>query len=142
MTSQDDKIQKVRSARVKIYKMKDFFRLTETGRIDVNRSKELVRQLAVAAAFHVDHNILLDLRETAITEESMWDILEVALEIARYRAAFKGKLANLLPADEKRLATARQLKALMDIKGFQYEIFTSFEEAVEWLSDITVLPQP
>jgi hypothetical protein len=34
------------------------------------------------------------------------------------------------------------IKALMDIKGFQYEIFTSFEEAVEWLSDITVLAQP
>jgi len=27
----------------------------------------------------------------------------------------------------------------MDIKGFQYEIFTNFEEAVEWLSDITVV---
>jgi len=127
---------------MKIYKMKDFFRLTETGEIDVNRSKEIVRQLAVAAAFHVDHNILLDLRETAIKEESMRAVLEVALEIARYRAAFKGKLANLLPADEKRLSIAKQLKVLTDIKGFQYEIFTSFEEAVEWLSDITVLPQP
>jgi hypothetical protein len=31
------------------------------------------------------------------------------------------------------------LKALMDLEGFQYEIFTSFEEAVEWLSDVTVL---
>jgi hypothetical protein len=51
MTSQDDKIQKVRSARVKIYKMKDFLRLTETGRIDVNRSKEIVRQLASRRPF-------------------------------------------------------------------------------------------
>jgi len=142
MASQGDKIQKVRSARMKIYKMKDLFRLTETGEIDVNRSKEIVRQLAAAAAFHVDHNILLDLRETAIKEESMKDILEVALEIARYKAAFKGKLANLLPGDEKRLSMAKQLKNLMLIEGFQYEIFTSFEEAVEWLSDITVLPQP
>ena len=33
MTSQDNKIQKVRSARVKIYKMKDLFRLTETGSV-------------------------------------------------------------------------------------------------------------
>jgi hypothetical protein len=124
---------------VKIYRVKDFLRLTETGEIDVDRSKELVRQLAVAAAFHADHNIFLDLRETTIKEESMSDVLEVALEIARYKSAFKGKLANLLPGDEKRLFIARQLKALMDIKGFQYEIFTNFEEAVEWLSDITVV---
>ena len=140
MTSQDDKIQRVRSARVKVYKMKDFLRLTESGEIDVGRSKEIVRQLAVTAAFHGDHNILLDLRETTIKEENFSDVLEVALEIARYRAAFRGKLANLLPDDEKRLLFARQLKALMDMEGFQYEIFTSFEKAVEWLSDITVLP--
>ena len=140
MTGQDDKIQGVRSARVKIYRMKDLLRLTETGKIDVDRSKEIVRQLAVAAAFHADHNILLDLRETTIKEENMNDVLEVALEIARYQAAFKGKLANLLPDDEKRLFVARQLKALMVIKGFQYEIFTNFEEAIEWLSDITVVP--
>jgi hypothetical protein len=141
MTSQDDKVQRVRSARVKIYKIRDFLRLTETGKIDIGRSKEIVRQLAAAAAFHLDHNILLDLRETTIKEENFSDVLEVALEIARYRAAFRGKLANLLPDDEKRLLFARQLKALMDMEGFQYEIFTSFEKAVEWLSDITVLPQ-
>ena len=140
MTGRDDKIQDVSSARVKIYRMKDLLRLTETGKIDVDRSKEIVRQLAVAASFHADHNILLDLRETTIKEENMNDVLGVALEIARYQAAFKGKLANLLPDDEKRLFVARQLKALMVIKGFQYEIFTNFEEAVEWLSDITVVP--
>jgi hypothetical protein len=140
MTRQDDKVQKIRPARVKTYKVKDFLRLTERGKIDVARSKEIVRQLAAAAAYHVDHNILLDLRETTVKEENMSEVLEVALEIARYRAAFKGKLANLLPADETRLSIARQLKALMDLEGFQYEIFTSFEGAMEWLSDITVLP--
>ena len=87
MTNQEDKIQRVRSARLKIYKMKDFLRLTESGEIDVNRSKEIVRQLAIAAAFHVDHNILLDLRGTAIKEESMGSALEVALEIAQYKSA-------------------------------------------------------
>jgi hypothetical protein len=133
MTSPGDKVQRVRSARVKTYKVKDFLRLTETGRIDVGRSKEIVRQLAAAAAFHADHNILLDLRETTITDENMSDVLEVALEIARYKSAFKGKLANLLPNDEKRLFLANQLKALISMEGFQYEIFTSFEEAMEWL---------
>ena len=113
MTSQDGKVQRVKPARVKTYKIKDFLRLTETGKIDVGRSKEIVRQLAAAAAFHEDHNILLDLRETTIKEENMSDALEVALEIARYKSAFKGKLANLLPGDEKRLWFAAQLKALI-----------------------------
>ena len=142
MTSQDDKIKQVRSARVKIYKMTDWIRLTEAGEIDIDRSKEIIRQLAVAASFHGDHNILVDLRDTTLKEESMKNVLELALEIARYKSVFKGKLANLLPDDEKRLLTAKQLKVLMDLEGFQYEIFTSFEDAVEWLSDITAMPQP
>ena len=142
MTSQDDKIKRVRSARVKIYKMTDFIRLTETGEIDIDRSKEIIRQLAVAASFHEDHNILVDLRDTNLKEESIRNVLEVALEIARYKSVFKGKLANLLPDEEKRLLAAKQLKVLLDLEGFQYEIFTSFEDAVEWLSDITALPQP
>ena len=140
MTQQDDIVQRVRSARVKTNKIKDFLRLTETGKIDFFRSKEIVRQLAATASFHVDHNILLDLRETTIQEENLSDVLEVALEIARYKSAFKGRLANLLPDDEKRIGLARQLKALIAMEGFQYEIFTNFEEAMEWLSDITVLP--
>jgi len=125
---------------VKTYRIKDFLRLTEKGKIDIGRSKEIVHQLAAAASFHEDHNILLDLRETTVKEENMGDLLEVALEIARYKSAFKGKLANLLPGDEKRLFIARRLKALIATEGFQYEIFTSFEEAMEWLSDIRVLP--
>ena len=44
--------------------------------------------------------------------------MEVALEIARYKAVFKGKLANLLPNDEKRLDTAKLLRAAMEIQGF------------------------
>jgi hypothetical protein len=140
MTHQDDEVQRGRSARVKTYKIKDFLRLTETGKVDVARSKEIVRQLADTAAFHAGHNILLDLRDTTIQVENLSDVLEVALEIARYKGAFKGKLANLLPGDEKRLCIAAQLKALIAMEEFQYEIFTSFEEAMEWLSDITVLP--
>jgi len=112
MTNQDDKAPRVRSARVKTYRIKDFLRLTEKGKIDIGRSKEIVHQLAAAASFHEDHNILLDLRETTVKEENMGDLLEVALEIARYKSAFKGKLANLLPGDEKRLFIARKLKGL------------------------------
>ena len=116
MTSQDDKIKRVRSARVEIFKMKDFIRLSEAGEIDIDRSKEIVRQLAVAASFHEDHNILVDLRDTTLKEESMRNALELALEFARYKSAFKGKLATLIPDDEKRLLMAEQLKVLMNLR--------------------------
>ena len=49
---------------VKIYKVKDFIRKTEAGKIDFGRSMELIHELAAAASFHDNHNILVDMRET------------------------------------------------------------------------------
>ena len=83
---------------MKIYRMKDFLRLTETGEIDVDRSKEIVRQLAVAAAFHADHNILLDLRETTIKEENMSDVLEDLRRFALERRALFPRIDFLAEA--------------------------------------------
>ncbi len=136
MDGRDGKTSPGKKAGLKTYKIKDFIRLTEAGEIDIDRSKQIVRQLAVAAAFHADHDILLDMRDTSIREASLGRVLEVALEFGRYKSAFRGKIANLLPSDNARLRTAKQLKILMESREFRYEIFTSFEDAVEWLSTI------
>jgi hypothetical protein len=69
----------------------------------------------------------------------MGGVLQLALEMARYGSFFKGKIANVVPDDEKRLTIARQFKASMHLQGFHYEIFTNFEDAMNWLSDITEL---
>lgn len=135
-----DKTALARTVSLKIYKIRDFIRLTEAGEIDIDRSKHIVRQLAVAAAFHVNHNILLDMRDTNIQDPSMGSLVEVALEFGRYKSSFKGKLANVVPNEETRIRTAKLLKTLMNSQDFRYEIFTSFEDAVEWLSDVKVLP--
>jgi hypothetical protein len=130
------------SATVKIYKVKDFIRKTETGNIDFDRSMEFIHDLAVAASFHTDHNILIDMRETTLVDKGDMDtLLQLALEVVRYKSVFRGKIANVVPNDENRLSIARQFKACLDIKGFHYEIFTSFEDAIDWLSEITDMNQ-
>ncbi len=136
MDGRDGKTSPGKEAGLKIYKIKDFIRLTETGEIDIDRSKQIVRQLAVAAAFHANHDILLDMRDRSIRGASLGRVLEVALEFGRYKSAFRGKIASILPADKARLRTAKQLKILMESPEFRYEIFTSFEDAVEWLFNI------
>jgi hypothetical protein len=140
MNLRNDKTPLARTVSLKIYKIKDFIRLTENGEIDIDRSKHIVHQLAVASSFYVNHNILLDMRDTNIQDPSMESLVEVALEFGRYKSSFKGKLANVVPNEETRIRTAKQLKALMNSQDFRYEIFTSFEDAVEWLSDVKVLP--
>ncbi|HEY3276144.1 MAG TPA: hypothetical protein VGJ94_05955 [Syntrophorhabdaceae bacterium] len=123
---------------VKIYKVKDFIRKTEAGNIDFDRSLKIIHELAAAASFHENHNILIDMRETTIdNEDSIGTMLQLAVEMAKYKLLFKGKIANVVPDDEKQLSLANQFKACLDIKGFRYEIFTRFEDAIDWLSEIT-----
>jgi len=127
---------------IKIYKVNDFIRKTETGNIDLKRSKKIVKELAMAAGLHANHNILVDLRETTVSAAaSIEDIMKVALEFGSYVSSFKNKIANIIPDDQKRMIIANRFKACMDIQGFEYERFTDYESAIEWLSKTEDLDQ-
>ena len=121
---------------IKVYKVKDFVRKTQTGNIDLKRSKQLVRELVKVAGSHADHNILIDLRETTVSVSNIVDILEVAREFGSSVSSFKNKIANIVPDDHERMVIAHRFKACMDMQGFEWEIFTDYEGAIEWLSEI------
>ena len=75
------------------------------------------------------------MRETTISVSSIEDVIKVALEFVSYVSSFKNKIANIVPDDHKRMLIANRFKACMDIQGFEYEIFTDYESAIEWLSE-------
>ena len=119
----------------KIYKVKDFIRKTETGDIDLERSIKIVRELAAASGLRSNHNILIDLRETTVSPAaSIEDLMKVALEFGSYVSNFKNKIANIIPGDQERMEIASHFKSCMVFQGFEYEIFTDYESAIEWLS--------
>jgi hypothetical protein len=120
---------------IKVYNVKDFVRKTQTGNIDLKRSKEMVIELANVAGSYVNHNILIDLRETTVSVSNILDILEVALEFGSSVSSFKNKIANIVPDDHERMVLAHRFKACMDMQGFEWEIFTDYESAIEWLSE-------
>ena len=126
---------------IKVYKVKDFVRATQTGNIDIKRSKEIVIDLANAAGSHADHNILIDMRETSVSVSNIVDILEVAREFGSSVSSFKNKIANIVPDDHERMVIAHRFKACMDMQGFEYEIFNDYESAIEWLSETEDIDQ-
>lgn len=119
---------------VKIYRVGDIIRMTESGELDLDRSIGIVRELATEADYHKDHNVILDLRETSVNA-SMGDIIQVSMAFASYHKVFRNKIAVIIPNTEERLQIAQRFKACMDMQGFQFEQFTDFETAIEWLSD-------
>jgi hypothetical protein len=126
---------------IKVYKVKDFIRTTQTGNVDIKRSKEIVRELANAAGSHADHNILIDMRETSVSVSNIVDVLEVAREFGSSVSSFKNKMANIVPDDHERMVIAHRFKACMDMQGFEYEIFNDYESAIEWLSETEDIDQ-
>ena len=123
------------SSGIKVYKIKDFIRKTESGDIDFDKSIQIVRELSAAAGFYTDHNVLIDLRETTLSVAGMDDVMKIAMEFVQLMPSLNNRIANVVPSDAKRVLMAEKLEACMKIKKFQYKYFTDFEDAIEWLSD-------
>ena len=119
-----------------IYNTGDFIRKTEKGLLDLDRSVEIVQQLAEAAAHHSDCDILLDLRDTD-SSISYTDIMGVAREFVRHRFVFQNKIAVIIPEEEQRYAKTQILHTCLDLEGFEAEVFVNYEQAIDWLSTMT-----
>jgi len=127
------------SCSIKLYKLNEFIRKDETGKIDLKKSKHIIHELATAAACNIESHILLDLRETTLAEINFNTLMDVAIEFASYRSVFRNKIANIVPDNSERLFVAKQFKAALNIQGFEFDYFTTIEDALEWFSDITEL---
>lgn len=124
------------SADLRIYKTNDFIRKTKNGEVSLERSLEVVRRLGVAAAFYKGHDIVLDVRDTQGMLD-MTELMTVAGEFIQHMAGFENKMAVLIPNVGRRIANALFFKNAVEIKGFQMEVFFSYEDAIEWLFDVT-----
>lgn len=127
------------AVRYKTYHTRDFIKKTETGTLDLRRSICAVRELAAAAGYHQDYDVVIDLRET----ETHWDfgqLITVALEFARYREVFRNRIATIIPNVPERVANAQFFREHMGRQGLLFEYFTDFESAIEWLSVVTEYP--
>ncbi len=106
------------------------------GELDHERVMGLVRELAMDAASHPDHNILIDYRDTTATGKTMLDIMKISTEIKSFQCFFTNRVATVVQPDKERYDVATNMKACLLIMGFQYEVFTDYDEALTWLGDV------
>jgi hypothetical protein len=127
------------ASEIKIYKIADFIRKNESGELSQDRIREIVNEIGAIATFDPDYNILIDTRETTISYSvNMSDIMKTAIELSVFKNSLPNKIANIIPKDEKRVSIAEKTQAAIRIKGIEYKIFTEFEAAIDWLSDIKI----
>ena len=123
-------------ASYKIYQIKDFIKTVEEGKIDVERSLDIVATLAVAAEFHEHLNIIIDIRK--LTNALKFpELLKVSIEFAYYKNSFRNKIALIIADNQERIKRAEFVKANLKSHDFEFEYFTDYEKAIDWVSDIT-----
>ena len=120
---------------IKIYNIKSFIRKDETGELTRNRISDIIRDVVSMTVCFPEKNILLDFRETTLPDDiSIADVLKFALDASIYGDILINKIASLIPEDPKRMYIAKNMSASMKFKGIEYNYFTNFEQAMEWLS--------
>lgn len=115
---------------IRIIHAHEFMKATPNGEFDLEETKKVLAEIALASAPSNDYDILVDTRG-AHSELTVSDLLNLADEIHAVRKAFTRKTAILVPRE--RLDHAEFFAACVQERGFRARAFTSLGDAMAWL---------
>ena len=109
-------------------------RRTVTGQLTPERSLRIIYEMATVVKLHQDHNILIDIRDTAPVTQSS-DMMAIAGVCSMLKSDFSSKIAFLVPGTQDRERTTEFWKACMVAQGFEFGKFYDDATALAWLSE-------
>ena len=116
---------------IRIIHAHDFIKATPEGQLDFERAKEALLGIASASSALADYEIILDTRK-AQPIMSVFDLWYLALELEKLGEPFSRKTAVLCPLE--RFDSAKFFAVCAQNRRLQIRAFTSFEDAIEWLT--------
>lgn len=128
-----DRVQS--NLKLQIIKAGDFIESSPTGDLDLKGSKEGLAQIAALGSDLQEYTVLIDLREIK-SQLTTSQIHELGTDLSQYGDTFRRKTAMLVRPD-KDIVQAKFFEDVAQNRGFSVRIFTVFEEAIRWLSEIT-----
>jgi hypothetical protein len=121
-------------ANIRIVHAHDFVKANLEGKLDLEESKKLLLEVALAAAPLIDYDIILDTRNTE-SEMSMTDLWYLAAEVSNnFSKAFSKSLKTAVLCPVERFDFAGFFALCAQNRGLQVNAFTSFTDAYEWLT--------
>ncbi len=119
------------ATKIKVIRTEEFLEVTPLGTIDMTTSRKLLVDIARTEYSRVDHDLLIDFRDTTWSMSSL-DIYTLASELCQYGDTFRRKVAILLlPGID--FDSALFLERCSHNRGFCVEAFTDFESSMRWL---------
>jgi len=116
---------------IRIINARDFVSAKPDGLLNLEESEQLLREVASISDPLEEFDILVDTREAASTL-SATDLWYLADRLVRYPRTFSGRTAILCPTE--RFDHASFFALCAENKGVEMQAFTSYEEAMTWLS--------
>jgi hypothetical protein len=117
--------------KIKIVTSREFLEVTPEGIIDINTSRQLLRDIAKAENQPVDYDLLIDFRETQWRMTTS-EIYQLASELVEYGTNFQRKVAILvLPGIN--FDPASFLETCSHNRGFRINAFKDYESSMRWL---------
>ena len=115
---------------VKVIHAGDLIRARPEGEAYLEDAEQLIRDIVAAGAGLHEFEVLIDTRRVSanLSATDLWNLAE---KLARYRAGFARRTAVLCPLE--RFDHGRFFALCAENHGFNIRVFTSYEEAMEWL---------
>jgi hypothetical protein len=118
---------------IRVIRLRDFLRTDLQGHIDLESSKEALRDVARSCAENHNHHVLIDTRDTTTTATVM-DVWDLASSLEDCGIGRTNRIA-ILNAPKDNFDRAAFLETCAANRGFNIRAFRDFESALYWLAD-------
>lgn len=119
------------ATKIKFIAASDFLEVTPEGVINIDTSRQLLVAIAKADKEPVDHELLVDLRDTK-SRMSIFDVYQLASELCLHGDTFRRKVA-LLVLPGVNFDRASFFETCAHNRGFSVDAFTDYEKAMRWI---------
>ena len=118
---------------IRMVHARDFIKTKSTGDMDLEASKKLIVEL-VSLNLPAGCDILIDIRDT-VAKHTLANVHEAVSELVRFRETFMGRRIAVVGADEELFRRNTQFaEVCANDRGIALRGFTSFEDAMNWLT--------
>jgi hypothetical protein len=111
----------------------DFIRATQTGAVDIDASRELLREIVSRLKATGVHHVLIDMRQTTpgihLTKS---ELFEVGVAFGTQPVLARGRIALLVRLDAG--TDAEFFESVARVHGTNVRAFSEFEPAIAWVA--------
>jgi anti-anti-sigma regulatory factor len=115
---------------IRIIRAHEFIQATPEGKVDLDRAKEVLIEVASASTPSDNYDVVLDARNVQFEMDAA-DLWELAAELHKVRQAFSLRTAVIVPKERSDYAGFFAMCA--QERGFDLSAFTRLGDAMEWL---------